>query len=67
MLIVQRLIEFTDPKLSDSIPDLRQIIGTRNRTIHLYAEVDYALLWDIVQSEIPILLDANPGTPQPRA
>lgn len=54
MLIVQKLIEIvgealrqaeiTDPKLSDSIPDLRQVIGTRNRTIHLYAEVDYALL-----------------------
>ncbi|MBA3276366.1 MAG: DUF86 domain-containing protein [Chloroflexia bacterium] len=65
MLIVQKLIEIvgealrqaeiTDPKLSDSIPDLRQIIGTRNRTIHLYAEVDYTLLWDIVQSEIPML------------
>jgi len=65
MLIVQKLIEIvgealrqaeiTDPNLSDHIPDLRQIIGTRNRTIHLYAEVDYALLWDIVQAEIPML------------
>jgi len=79
MLIVQKLVEIigealrqaeiTDPTLSKHIPDLRQIIGTRNRTIHLYAEVDYALLWDIVRLEIPSLqqqlLDLLKSAPDP--
>lgn len=42
--------------MHDKIP-WRQIIGTRNRLIHGYDAVDYNILWHIVQSELPELLD----------
>ena len=40
-------------------PDIpwREIIGTRNRLIHGYDAVDYAILWDIVTADFPPLAD----------
>lgn len=65
-LIVQKLIEnigealrrveLLEPELAREIPDLRQIVDTRNRLVHGYDDVDYDILWDIVQVEIPELL-----------
>lgn len=37
------------------IPDLRDIVDTRNRVIHGYHVINYLLLWDIVQDDIPSL------------
>lgn len=37
------------------IPDLRDIVDTRNRVIHGYDDINYLLLWDIVQDDIPSL------------
>ena len=37
-----------NPDLARSIPDLRAIIGTRNRIIHSYDAVDQLILWDVV-------------------
>jgi len=64
-LVVQKLIEIVgealrqaeilDPSLVRTIPDLREIVDTRNRIIHGYESVDYSLLWDIVQDDIPQL------------
>jgi len=64
-LVVQKLIEIIgealrqaellDPSLVNKIPDLREIVDTRNRIIHGYESVDYSLLWDIVQDDIPPL------------
>ena len=34
----------------------RQIIGMRHRLVHGYDAVDYAILWRIVESELPGLL-----------
>ncbi|MCP9835442.1 MULTISPECIES: HepT-like ribonuclease domain-containing protein, partial [unclassified Cyanobium] len=31
------------------IPDLRRIVGTRNRIIHVYKAVDQLILWDSIQ------------------
>jgi uncharacterized protein with HEPN domain len=33
----------------------REIIGTRNRLIHGYDAVDYAILWEIVATDFPSL------------
>lgn len=65
-LVVQKLIEIvgealhqagrTDVSLSRKIPNLRDIVDTRNRIVHGYESVDYSLLWDIVQDDIPPLL-----------
>jgi uncharacterized protein with HEPN domain len=37
--------------------DWRQIIGTRNRLIHGYLGINNDIVWDIIQDEIPVLID----------
>jgi uncharacterized protein with HEPN domain len=41
--------------LVDRVPDLRQIVGLRNRVIHGYDAVDDEIGWDIVQHKLPRL------------
>lgn len=47
--------EELDGTITTWIPELRQIVGTRNRIILAYDEVDHLILWDVVQSELPAL------------
>ena len=44
-----------EPELSNLIPDLRRIVGMRNRIIHGYDSVDDELLWQTIQTHIPPL------------
>ena len=44
-----------DPALADQLPDVRQIVGMRNRIIHSYDEVDHVVVWNVVQNELPTL------------
>ena len=44
-----------EPALVDRIPELRQIVGLRNRVIHGYDAVDDEIVWDIVQNKLPRL------------
>jgi uncharacterized protein with HEPN domain len=46
----------TDASLDERIPDLPKIVGLRNRLIHGYDSVDDEIVWDIVKSKIPPLL-----------
>ena len=34
----------------------REIIGTRNRIVHAYLGIDNDVVWDIIQTDIPMLL-----------
>jgi uncharacterized protein with HEPN domain len=34
----------------------RRMIGMRNRIIHEYDRVDLAVVWDVVQNELPSLI-----------
>jgi uncharacterized protein with HEPN domain len=59
-----------DTSVLDVIPDLRRIVGTRNRIIHVYETVDQLILWDAIQNDLPGLksslrdvLRANPPVP----
>lgn len=45
-----------DPGVAQQITDWRAIIGFRNVLIHGYAMVRHDKTWDIVTSELPILL-----------
>ena len=44
-----------DEDLVSGISDYRRIIAFRNILIHGYAEIDDRLVWDIVESKLPIL------------
>jgi len=44
-----------EPTLVDRIPELRQIVGLRNRVIHGYDAVDDEIVWDVVQHKLPHL------------
>ena len=47
-----------DPNLELEKPQLRRIVGLRNRLIHGYDVVDDEIIWDIVQSKlIPLAAD----------
>jgi uncharacterized protein with HEPN domain len=47
-----------DPNLELEKPELRRIVGLRNRLIHGYDVVDDEIIWDIVQSKlIPLAAD----------
>jgi uncharacterized protein with HEPN domain len=42
-----------DEEIVTLVPELRQIIATRNRIIHVYDNVDHLILWDVVRSQLP--------------
>lgn len=41
--------------LIEQLPELRQVVGMRNRIIHAYDAVDDEIVWDVVQNKIPVL------------
>lgn len=41
-----------DPDVGTRLPELRRIVGLRNRLIHGYDDVDDEIVWDIVQTKI---------------
>lgn len=47
--------EVDDPEVTDLLPELRRIVGMRNRIIHGYDSVDDELLWQTIQHNIPAL------------
>jgi uncharacterized protein with HEPN domain len=52
-----RRAERLDPTLASTIPQLRDVIDTRNRIVHGYDSINYDLLWDIAIDDIPPLID----------
>ncbi len=76
-IAVERLLEIVgealsvalkmDPSLQDRFPNLRRAVGLRNRIIHGYDDINDAVIWDIVQTNVPplarelgVLLDGAP-------
>ncbi len=49
------LAECDSPELAELIPDLRRIVGMRNRIIHGYDSVDDELMWQTVQTHVGTL------------
>ncbi len=52
---LNRLVKI-DPDTAALIPDLRVIIAFRNRLIHGYNAIDYAVVWAAIQASLPKLL-----------
>lgn len=46
-----------DADTAGRIPDTRKIIAFRNILVHGYFSVDHRLVWDVIQHEIPALLE----------
>ena len=44
-----------DTALAERISEYRNIIAFRNILMHAYAQVDDRIVWDIVESKLPIL------------
>ena len=44
-----------DEEIAGQITDYRRIIAFRNILIHGYADVDDRLVWDVVESKLPVL------------
>jgi uncharacterized protein with HEPN domain len=44
-----------DEALAARISEYRRIIAFRNVLIHSYADVDHRLVWDVVQTKLPVL------------
>ena len=34
----------------------REIVGMRNRLVHVYFDIDVGLVWDTVQNDLPALI-----------
>ncbi len=47
--------EDEDPVLAELVPELRGIVGLRNRVIHGYDAVDDEIVWDVVRINLPVL------------
>jgi len=45
-----------DPTVAEKFPELRQIVGMRNRLVHGYDQLDADILWDATISHVPKLL-----------
>ena len=48
----------TDPELVEDLGDFPQMIAFRNIVVHGYEAIDDAIVWGIVQNEVPRLLSA---------
>ena len=45
----------SEPALAEQFPELRQIVGLRNRVIHGYDVVNAEIVWTVVQHRLPRL------------
>jgi uncharacterized protein with HEPN domain len=50
-----RQAEELDPEISEHIPEVRRIVGMRNRLIHEYNAVDDNIVWSALQRRLPAL------------
>jgi len=46
-----------DPASAEKFPELRQIVGMRNRLVHGYDQLDLDVLWDATIRHVPRLLE----------
>lgn len=45
-----------DQELAHQISDYRNIVAFRNILVHAYAQVDDRIVWDILQTKVPVLI-----------
>ena len=48
-------LEAADASVTETFPELRKIVGMRNRIVHGYDSLDEELVWDVVKNRLPLL------------
>lgn len=48
-------LEVADASVIRTFPELRKIVGLRNRIVHGYDNIDEELIWDVVRNRLPKL------------
>ncbi len=48
-------LEAAEPAATENFPELRKIVGMRNRIVHGYDNLDEELVWDVAQNRLPLL------------
>jgi uncharacterized protein with HEPN domain len=48
-------LERDDPETVNRLSDYRKVIGFRNRLVHGYDTTDSRLVWEIIQTSLPLL------------
>ena len=58
ILLIGEAARHIPDDVREAYPDIpwNAVIGTRNRVIHGYRQVDQAILWSIIQDAIPALI-----------
>lgn len=54
-----------EPGLHDVLPEASEIVGIRNRIVHGYAAIRDEIVWDTVQSDLPVLRASDIWTSTP--
>jgi uncharacterized protein with HEPN domain len=44
-----------DPGVAEQIREIRRIISFRNRLVHLYDDLDFEIVWDVLTKDVPNL------------
>jgi uncharacterized protein with HEPN domain len=59
VLVVGKAAAQVSGERRNEIPGLpwREIVGMRNRLVHRYFDVDLDVLWDVVQSDLPEVIE----------
>lgn len=47
---------FEKEVLEETFSNARQIVGLRNRLIHAYDDINEAIIWEVIQKYIPVLI-----------
>ena len=66
LLVLAEAAKRTPVETLEQFPGIawREINGMRNRLVHEYDDIDLDIVWDVVQTEIPILIrDLKPRIP----
>jgi uncharacterized protein with HEPN domain len=58
LLIVAEAAKRIPATTQQTLPNIawREINGMRNRLVHEYDAVNFNIIWDVIQSEIPVLI-----------
>lgn len=49
------IAEQVEPDIKEAFPEIRKIVGLRNRIIHGYDEIEDQIIWDTIQHDVPTL------------